>query len=157
MKKIMGIVFTECPGCSTNLLLYDISNQKIINDITVGSGRIYPYYDNKILTCFYGKKGEQKKYNWKFYGYYAKGPDDLYTDKLLEKMTKIKMHSWQKSKTIHLEKQMMLCYTLLNYDLTYFFVRWDKEREDIKIEPIILQIPKNKILEADFVFSQDGN
>lgn len=156
-ERIMGIVFTNCSGCSTNLLLYDLPGQKRINELNIGSGRVYPYYDNKILTCFYEKKDGKKTKIWNFYGYFAKGLADLYTDKLIEQLTKTQMDSWQKSKTIHLEKQMMLCYTLLNYDLTYFSVRWDKEREDIKIEPIILQTPKNKILEADFVFSQDGN
>ena len=41
--------------------------------------------------------------------------------------------------------------------LTFFTVVWDEELEDVKIEPIILQKPKNTKLHERVEFSSDGS
>ena len=55
------------------------------------------------------------------------------------------------------KKKMMVACKEINDTMTYFSVRWNEDMSEVKIEPLILQIPQNGGMERWWHFSEDGN
>ncbi|MBN1700204.1 MAG: hypothetical protein JW881_22020 [Spirochaetales bacterium] len=153
-KRIMGITYTNCPGCAVNLTFYDLKKRETIGEVVLGPGKAFPYYDNTVL-CVYTKPDRTRW--WFACGYDAKKPEDLFEDRLTRKLTETQMDAWHRSDAIHPAKRILICSVLVNGKAAYFSVRWDEKREKVKVEPLILQRLKNRCFDDVFLFSPKGN
>ena len=133
-------------------VLYDLNKNKIIFESPIYGGTVYPFNNNLLFCEYIGEKHDMLK--WYIIDFYL---DNKKENKLTKKLTKMQIKAWDRSKTIHTGRRMMLGTSRLSGSLEYFSIRWDEDFEDIRIEPIILQKPNGKRISSRFEFSPDGN
>ncbi|MCK4796565.1 MAG: hypothetical protein KAT05_04245 [Spirochaetes bacterium] len=134
-------------------ILYDLMKDEIIFTSSIFKGSIYPLnYNNFLFNEVYGENNNLLRWHIIDISF-----NKLKENKLTKKLTKMQINIWEKTKTIHNGRMMMLGTFWVNDDLVYASIRWDDEFEDIRIEPLVLQKPKGKNISPRFVFSPDGN
>lgn len=93
-------------------------------------------------------------YNWQVTDLFLKNSE---TNDLVKKLNKLQIDVWDRSKTYHLGKRMMLGANEINDKLTYFSISWEEDVNEHAVEPLTFQIPENTIVDSGFMFSSDGN
>ncbi|MCP4136455.1 MAG: hypothetical protein GY754_36135 [bacterium] len=150
-NKIFFIEVVGPPPDPKKFTLYDLINDRDIFTSPDYEGVMYPLTGNLLLYCeFY----ERTLLRWQIIDFNFKKQKG---NKLTKRLNKIQIKVWPYSKSFHFGKRMMLGTADVIGKLTYFSIRWDEKLEDIKIEPIILQLPKRGVMDSNFVFSSDGN
>ena len=151
-KKILAIDYNNGAAASA-YWLFDLANNKPIQEIGVFEGMIFNYYNNLII----GEYWDAGVYDWKLSDLQMENFRD---DKLTKALNKFQVNTWHRTKTMHLKKRILLGTGWPGSSrkkLIYYSVRWDEKIEKIKVEPLLLQVPENCTLDDDFVLSQDGN
>jgi hypothetical protein len=143
----------EIKDCMVVHYLYDFEKDKIINT-TEPQDNLASKFGNGNLLVHDKITRESKKYIWYLSdGYFKKRIENKLTDEL----TKMDLDIWGQTRTINLKKKLLLGTADIADKLCYFSVRWDDKFEEVKVEPIIAQLPDGKMISSAFQFSNDGN
>ncbi|MCP4134986.1 MAG: hypothetical protein GY754_28690 [bacterium] len=158
-KKIFFIELASPPPDPKTYLLYDLLTDTDVFTSPEYDGVMFPLSSSLLLYCEFYEKFGKSMLKWQVVDTHFNKQKD---NKLTKRLTKMQIYVWAHSKTFHFNKRMMFGTgknPLDKYSLIYYTIRWDEKLEDIKIEPIILQLPKKEKgrLGADFVLSHDGN
>jgi len=133
-------------------ILYDLFENKEVINSKQYNGRLYPYTKGNFLFCeFTGDNNEIV--SWKIVD---KEFNVIETNNLTDKLTEFQIDVYPRTKAFHMQKRIMFGTSRPMEKLTFYTVVWDEDLEDVKIEPIILQIPKKTKLQELVEFSPDG-
>lgn len=78
-------------------------------------------------------------------------------NKLTEALTEKQIAIWGPVTPVCPVKRIMVGGKEAGNDLTYFSIRWNQDMSEVKIKPLVLQIPQNGWFESGWYFSEDGN
>jgi hypothetical protein len=152
-KKILAIDFDNGPVTASQYRLFDLpNNQEIPTNPGAYMGVLFAYYNKQLL----GKYWENGAYEWDLSDMIIE-TGKFWDDNLTKALTKFQINTWHKTKTMHLKKRILLGTGWIGKKLIYYSVRWDEKIEDVKVEPLILQVPEDCHIRDDYVLSQDGN
>jgi len=137
-------------------ILYDLNADKKIFTSQTYTGYLLPFGEKKMLLCDVIRQPFKKSiHKWHIVDSHFKKHKQ---NALTKKLTYFQTTPWPHSKVIHPGKRMMLVGGWGPGDtLIYYSARWDEKFKDVKVEPLIAQIPKRVVLHSDFCFSPDGN
>jgi hypothetical protein len=108
-------------------------------------------------SCLLVSIGKDKKRTWKN-AILKKDdilflPDDGLTDELTDKQLQYNYHQ----KTYSFIKNILIGKLKVDDLMEPFSIRWNPEKSEIKIEPLLLQCPKPDVFYENWEFSLDGN
>jgi hypothetical protein len=153
-KKIFLIHISQLtPVKGYFYVLYDLNKNDIIFTSELYHGKPNPFRKDMILfEEFLG--GPLSK--WWVSDLHLKEKKE---NKLTKELNKVKMSIWPRSKTLNQKRKLMLGMTGIKINDEYqdSAIKWDDELKEIKVEPLILQKPKNGDLDSGYEFSADEN
>ncbi len=152
-KRIIAVHFDE--GFAGVFTLYDlIKQEQIIPNDYCFNGNLYPIN----ATEFIGMFTDYNRIEWNLTNLKLDSP---WSNELSRELTKFGIEISPRTKTFHLGKRFMIGTSWSegygNGTLVYYSIRWDEKMENVKVEPLTLQIPEGMYLNTEFVISPDGN
>lgn len=153
-ELIFGIV-TISAGAYPAYSIYYLLEDRL--ELVSSCGTLFPFYNNKLLGFYFDEEVEPPMREWDISDYRMDNFVGAKGNKLTRELSKLQIDTWHKTKTIHLGKRMMLGTGWIGDKLLYYSVRWNEEIDEVKIEPLLLQLPKDSLVHDDFTFSADGN
>ena len=164
-KKLLYVETIELRGKNPNDMyyqIYDLNENRIVYKSSMLKGLPYPFSPGKLLFCKeveFKKKGEYVyKSSYSITDLFEK---ETVQNALTKKMTKVGIDLDLFNNPIRTEAGKLIGSIEFTDkdDLTFFvdqLVTWKENYEDVKINPIIAQKPKNGRLSHSFVLSGDG-
>jgi hypothetical protein len=137
-----------------HFVLYNINKNEIIFKSEEYGGQFFPF---KNKTMFFSRNitiNEKDGYEWQIVDFSFKKVEE---NTLTKNLSKFAIDAWPHSKTIHVAKRILFGNSEATGKLVYFTARWDEEFEDVKVEPLLLQHPRETYLDDRGVFSSTGN
>jgi hypothetical protein len=137
------------------LITYDCKNGKLGKPGKSFKGYFFYLGDNTILWCeSLGKNTASSEVKWHLCDLSL---ENLRHNKLTDELTKKQIKAWDPTTPISIKKRMMLGAIDSNHVSTYYSIRWNQEMTEVKIEPLVLQMPPNGHFKSGWSFSDDGS
>ncbi|MBN2738775.1 MAG: hypothetical protein JXR70_17465 [Spirochaetales bacterium] len=131
-------------------ILCDLNTDSILSESREYYGYILPFEKDQFLLCEFTDK---KKLKWQ---HLDNTFNKIKSNKLINKMNALQINVWPSARAYHLEKRRIFGVSSLLGKLVYYSIHWDDQMEEIKVEPLVLQLPKKANLSDRFIFSPCG-
>ena len=146
-KKIFYINYVDIGSrpLVTFYVLYDMINSKKIYQSKSTNGEFFPLEKDKYLYMEYS--GDHS-FHWYISDIYLKEKKE---NKLTKELTKYNINANIYSYVVNPVQRKMRGTSEVKGMFANFFIRWDEEFEEVHVEPLLLQCPRDKQIYPEFI------
>lgn len=136
---------------TVTLVKYDCKNDLLGKPSKAFEGAYYFFRENQLLWCETLESVHKVKWHLCDFDF-----ENLQYNKLTDELTKKQIMAFEYGNPISVRNRIILGSIEIKAQETYYSIRWNREMTEVKIEPLVLQIPPNGWFESLWFFSDDG-